>query len=60
MKVLIISFGLLVSFIHVELFSQVFLEEGFEDGYKPDGWTEEYVSGEIDLSLIHISEPTRL
>ena len=48
MKVLIISFALLVSFIHVELFSQVFLEEGFEDGYKPDGWTEEYVTGEID------------
>lgn len=25
--------------------SQVFLEEGFESGVRPDGWTEEYVSG---------------
>ncbi|MEA3462766.1 MAG: hypothetical protein U9R49_12845, partial [Bacteroidota bacterium] len=48
MKVVIIVFGLLVSFFQVELFSQVFLEEGFEDGYKPDGWTEEYVTGAVD------------
>lgn len=25
--------------------SQVFLEEGFESGARPEGWTEEYISG---------------
>ena len=48
MKVHVILFGLLISFSHLGAFSQVFLDEGFEGGTRPDGWTEEYVFGEIN------------
>ncbi|MBE9518977.1 MAG: hypothetical protein IMY68_10425, partial [Bacteroidetes bacterium] len=48
MKVIIIIIGFLLSFPQLDLFSQVFLDEGFEDGSRPEGWTEEYVFGEVD------------
>ena len=48
MKVFIILIGFLISFSQVDLFSQVILYEGFEDGYKPEGWTEEYVVGAVE------------
>jgi hypothetical protein len=48
MKVFIIIIGFLISFPQLDLFSQVFLYEGFEDGNKPEGWTEEYVVGAVD------------
>jgi hypothetical protein len=47
-KVYIILIGFLMGFSQADLFSQVFLYEGFEDGNKPEGWTEEYVVGEVN------------
>ena len=46
-KVFILLIGLLMSFAQLDLFSQVILYEGFEDGHKPEGWTEEYVVGAV-------------
>jgi hypothetical protein len=48
MKIKIIVLGLLLSFPQLGLYSQVFLDEGFEGGSRPDGWTEEYVFGEVN------------
>lgn len=48
MKLFIFFIGFLLSFPQVDLISQVFLDEGFEDGYKPDGWTQEYVNGAVE------------
>ena len=48
MKVFILLIGFLLGFSQLGLFSQVILYEGFEDGHKPDGWTEEYVVGAVD------------
>ena len=48
MKLSIALFGISLIFIQASLFSQVFLYEGFENGHRPDGWTEEYVVGEVN------------
>ncbi|MGW8313990.1 MAG: hypothetical protein ACWGNV_00205, partial [Bacteroidales bacterium] len=48
MKALIFSIGLILSFSQAGLFSQVVLYEDFEGGNKPEGWTEDYVTGQVD------------
>ncbi|MBN2698731.1 MAG: hypothetical protein JXR52_07890 [Bacteroidales bacterium] len=48
MKIYIILIGFLISFPQPGLFSQVILYEDFEDGIKPEGWTQEYVVGAVD------------
>ncbi|MEN8229060.1 MAG: T9SS type A sorting domain-containing protein [Bacteroidota bacterium] len=48
MKLFIILLGFLITLPQPDLFSQVFLYEGFENGQKPEGWTEEYVVGAVD------------
>ena len=48
MKIYLLVLGLLISFPQLDLFSQVFLDEGFEGGSRPEGWTEEYVFGEVN------------
>lgn len=48
MKGCLIVIGFLLGFPHIGLFSQVFLDEGFEGGSRPAGWTEEYVVGAVD------------
>lgn len=48
MKGILIAIGCLLIFSQIDLFSQVFLDEGFEDGSRPSEWTEEYVVGAVD------------
>jgi hypothetical protein len=48
MKAFNIVLIFLLSFFPLGLFSQVFLDEGFEGGIRPEGWTEEYVFGAVD------------
>ena len=43
-----IAIGLLLGLSHTGLFAQVILYEGFEAGYRPEGWSEAYVTGEVD------------
>jgi len=45
MKLHKILLCLLIIYLPVQAFSQSFLYEGFESGSKPEGWTEETVSG---------------
>lgn len=48
MKIYIFIIGFILSFPHLNLFSQEILYEDFETGTKPDGWTQEYEVGAVD------------
>ncbi|MDT8431695.1 MAG: T9SS type A sorting domain-containing protein [Bacteroidales bacterium] len=48
MKLNIFLAGVLLSFPLPGLFSQELLYEGFEQGAKPEGWTQEYSVGKVD------------
>lgn len=48
MKIFLFVITLIISFSQTGLYSQVFLDEDFEDGSRPGGWTEEYVVGAVD------------
>lgn len=45
MKITRFIIAALLSFGYLGSFAQVFLNEGFEDGIKPFGWSDEYVTG---------------
>ncbi len=44
---------LLIIFIPIIVFSETVLDEGFESGFLPEGWTQEYVLGTTDWMYVN-------